>query len=105
MTLVVVITVYPFLNVLAKSFNDPVDTLRSGITIWPRIPTYKNYTVLFTEGSNLGQALKISVLRTAIGSLLGVLCCTLFAYPLSRSDFIFRKAFMTMLVITLYVSG
>jgi len=93
------------LNVLAKSLNDPLDTVKGGITIYPRVPTVKNYLDLFAEGSNLPQAFKISIARTLIGSLLGVLCCAMFAYPLSRHDFIFRKQFLTMLVITMYVSG
>jgi putative aldouronate transport system permease protein len=105
MILIVVVTVYPFLNVLAKSLNDPLDTVKGGITIYPRVPTVKNYLDLFAEGSNLPQAFKISISRTLIGSLLGVLCCAMFAYPLSRHDFIFRKQFLTMLVITMYVSG
>lgn len=105
MILIVVVTLYPFLNVLAKSLNDPLDTVKGGITIYPRVPTVKNYLDLFAEGSNLPQAFKISIARTLIGSLLGVLCCAMFAYPLSRHDFIFRKQFLTMLVITMYVSG
>lgn len=105
MLIIVVITLYPFLNVLAKSLNDPIDTVKGGITIFPRVPTFKNYVDLFAEGSNLPQAFKISISRTVIGSLLGVLCCAMFAYPLSRHDFIFRKQFLTMLVITMYVSG
>jgi ABC-type glycerol-3-phosphate transport system permease component len=36
MIVVTVLTIYPFLNVLAISFNDSVDTIRGGITIWPR---------------------------------------------------------------------
>jgi putative aldouronate transport system permease protein len=105
MILIVVVTLYPFLNVLAKSLNDPLDTVKGGITIFPRYPTLKNYLDLFAEGSNLPQAFKISISRTLIGSLLGVLCCAMFAYPLSRHDFIFRKQFLTMLIITMYVSG
>lgn len=105
MIFIVVITLYPFLNVLAKSLNDPIDTVKGGITIFPRVPTLKNYFDLFAEGSNLAQAFKISISRTLLGSVLGVLCCAMFAYPLSRSDFIFKKFFLRMLVITMYVSG
>lgn len=36
LVLVVVVTLYPFLNVLAKSFNDPLDTVKGGISIYPR---------------------------------------------------------------------
>lgn len=105
MILIVIVTLYPFLNVLAKSLNDPIDTVRGGITIFPRKPTLNNYKDLFATGSNLVIAFRNSVLRTVIGALLGTICCAMFAYPLSRHDFICRKPFLKMTVVTMYVSG
>ena len=40
---VIVITIYPFLNVLAISFNDPIDTMRNVNFIIPRKFTVHNY--------------------------------------------------------------
>jgi putative aldouronate transport system permease protein len=105
MIYVIVITIYPFLNILAKSFNDPFDTVKGGIHIFPRAFSLQNYLGLFEEGSNLPAAFRMSVQRTVVGTFTGVLACTMFAYPLSRSDFIFRKFFTTLLVITMYISG
>lgn len=34
-TVVTVATLYPFLNVLAISFNDSTDSIKGGITIYP----------------------------------------------------------------------
>ncbi|MCL2277381.1 MAG: carbohydrate ABC transporter permease [Treponema sp.] len=105
MIFVIVITLYPFLNVTAKSFNDPLDTVKGGIHILPRQPTLQNYIGLFEAGSNLPIAFRNSVLRTLIGSVSGVLCCAMFAFALSRKDFVFRRSFTIFLVITMYVSG
>ena len=105
MVYIIVVTVYPFLNILAKSFNDPIDTVRGGIHIWPRVFTTQNYVSLFEGGSNLQAAFRMSVLRTVIGTITGVLCCAIFAFPLSRPDFIFRKPFTAILVITMFISG
>jgi putative aldouronate transport system permease protein len=105
MMLIVAITLYPFLNVVAKSFNDPIDTVKGGIHILPRVPTLKNYGDLFSAGSNLPLAFRTSVLRTLTGTVLGVVCCAMFAFALSRRDFIFRGIFTTLLVITMYVGG
>jgi putative aldouronate transport system permease protein len=102
---IIAITLYPFLNVIAKSFNDPVDTIKGGITIFPRKFTLNNYADLFLTGSNLPSAFRVSVLRTVIGTILGVFCNATFAFVLTRRDFIFRKFFTTMLVITMYISG
>jgi putative aldouronate transport system permease protein len=105
MILVIVVTLYPFLNILAKSFNDPIDTVKGGIHIFPRVFTVKNYTGLFEAGSNLPAAFRMSVLRTVVGTVTAVLCCAMFAFTLSRADFIFRRLFTTLLVITMYVGG
>jgi len=105
MIYVVVITLYPFLNVVAISFNDPIDTVLGGIHVLPRKFTIKNYTDLFGTGNNLAQASLTSVLRTVIGTVTGVLSCAMFAFALSRKDFIFRGIFTALLVITMYVSG
>jgi putative aldouronate transport system permease protein len=105
MFLVIVITLYPFLNVVAKSFNNPIDTVKGGIHILPRVPTIDNYRDLFSAGSNLPSAFRMSVLRTVAGTLSGVLCCAMFAFALSRKDFVFRRLFTTLLVVTMYVSG
>jgi putative aldouronate transport system permease protein len=105
MIFIIVITLYPFLNVTAKSFNDPIDTVKGGINIIPRVPTLQNYIGLFEGGSNLPTAFRNSVLRTVLGAASGVLSCAMFAFVLSRSDFMFRKSFTIILVITMYVSG
>jgi len=105
MCLVIVVTLYPFLNISAKSFNDPIDTIKGGITLYPRVPTLSNYTGLFEAGSNLPAAFRMSVLRTVIGTFCGVLCSAMFAFSLSRTDFIFRRIFTIFLVITMYVGG
>jgi len=105
MLYIIVITLYPFLNILAKSFNDPVDTVKGGIHIVPRVFTVQNYISLFEGGSNLPAAFQMSVLRTVVGTVTGVLCCAMFAFPLSRGDFMFRRIFTIVLVITMYIGG
>ena len=105
MIIIVIITLYPFLNVTAKSFNDPIDTVKGGIHVLPRAPTMQNYIGLFEAGSNLPIAFRNSVLRTVIGAVSGVLCCAMFAFVISRKDFVFKRSFTIFLVITMYVSG
>lgn len=101
---VIVLTVYPFLNVLAVSFNDPTDTMRNVNFIIPRKWTLYNYQYIFKE-ENLIEPLFMSVARTLIGTVTSLLCTAMLAYALSRKDFYFRKVFTTFFVITMYVSG
>ncbi|MCL6601823.1 MAG: carbohydrate ABC transporter permease [Paenibacillus sp.] len=103
-TLVTVATLYPFLNVLAISFNDSTDSVKGGITIFPRVFTFKNYETIFAY-SGLMTGLKISIARTIIGTLLGLLSASMLAFTLSRVDFQARKFVSTFLALTMYVSG
>ncbi len=102
--LLIVITVYPFLNVLAISLNDSIDTMRNVNFIIPRKFTLSNYTYIFKE-NNLGSAFAMSVLRTVLGTAIGVICTAMLSYVLSRKDFYFNKLFTILFVITMYVSG
>ena len=49
MLLLMVVTLYPFLNTLAVSFNDATDSIRGGIYLWPRKWTLENYKFVFEE--------------------------------------------------------
>ncbi|ADL43099.1 binding-protein-dependent transport systems inner membrane component [Caldicellulosiruptor obsidiansis OB47] len=104
MIILAVITLYPFLHVLAVSLNDPYDTVKGGITIFPRKFTLVNYT----ETLNYPQipwAVMITVLRTVIGTAIGVLSTAMVAYVINRKDFIARRPVAIMFIITMYVGG
>ena len=88
--LLIIITLYPFLNVLAISFNDPIDTMRNINMVIPRQFTTSNYVYIFKE-NNLIAPLLLSVLRTVLGAGLGVICTAMLAYVLSRKDFILTR--------------
>lgn len=104
MTLVMLVTLYPFLNVLAISLNDSVDTVRGGIYIWPREFTFENYIQIFQYKGLLTGA-KITLLRTAVGTLLGLISGTMLGYVLSRVDFQGRRFMSVFLALTMYFSG
>ncbi|MGO4107061.1 carbohydrate ABC transporter permease [Paenibacillus sp. YAF4_2] len=101
---VMIITLYPFLNVLALSFNDSVDSVRGGITIFPRDWTWENYKVIFSF-SGLITGFKISVFRTVAGTVVGLISASMLAFTLSRPDFQGRKFVSVFLALTMYVSG
>lgn len=103
-TVVTIVTLYPFLNVLAISFNDSTDSIKGGITIYPRVFTFKNYETIFAY-SGLMTGPKISILRTVIGTILGLVSASMLAFTLSRVDFQARKFVSTFLALTMYVSG
>ena len=101
---VVLITVYPFWNTLALSFNDGLDSLKGGIKLIPRKFTLRNYTNLF-ETDYIFKAGLISVSRTILQTVLNVFCTSLLAYSLSRKEFVLKKSLTANIVISMYVNA
>jgi len=102
--LILVLTLYPFLNVLAISLNDATDTLKNINFIIPRKFTLANYKYVFKE-TDIFKPFILSVSKTVVGTVAGVICTAMLAYVLSRRDFVFNKLFTLMFVVTMYVGG
>ena len=105
LVLLCVVTLYPFINTIAYSFNNAIDSINGGIYLWPREFTLRNYEKIFVGNRAISQALIISVSRTLLGSVLSVFATLCVSYVLSRKDFVFRKVLTPFLVFTMYFSG
>lgn len=104
MLVLVVFTLYPFLNTLAVSLNDANDSIRGGIYLFPRDFTWYNYEYIFKQ-SAIVSAIGISVLRTIIGTIITVFCSAMLAYTISRQEYVLRKFVTIVFVLTLYFHG
>ena len=102
--MVCVVTLYPFLNILAISLNDSQDSVRGNIYLWPRVFTLANYQEIF-KNPNLSAAFGMSVLRTVVGTLFSLVSTAIVAYVISRKDFVLSKLMYWMFLITMYVGG
>ncbi len=101
---VMVITLYPFLHILAISLNDPVDTTVGGITIFPRVLTFSSYQTVFNY-PNLYQSMLVSVARTVIGTALTLLVTGLASYALSTPDLWGFKFLNKIFIISMFISA
>ncbi len=95
---------YPFWNAAVISFNNGTDTMRGGVTFWPRQFSLENYSVVFQD-SRLINGFVISVLRTVIGTFTSIAATAIFAYGMSKSELMGRKFYMIFCIITMYFSG
>ncbi len=71
LTILAFVTFYPFWNALVISFNSGMDTMKGGITFWPREFSLDNYKVVFQD-SRILNGFYISVLRTVIGTAMAL---------------------------------
>ncbi|MEC0137415.1 carbohydrate ABC transporter permease [Paenibacillus macerans] len=104
MVLLMAVTLYPFINVLAVSLNSAQDSLKGGIYLLPRIWTLDNYKYIFREAT-IFHATLVSILRTIIGTVATVFCSAMVAYSISRQDFVLRKFITVAFILTMYFNG
>ena len=103
--MVCVITLYPFLNTVAISFNDSTDAVYGGIYLWPRVFSLRSYETILLQSSTIPHSALISALRAVIGTALSIPLSMMLAYVMSRRDFVLRSAVTKLVLFTMYVSG
>lgn len=99
-----VIIAFPLINIVALSFNDPMDALKGGIFLWPRKFTFESYRTVL-ENHAIYLAFAVSIGKTIVGVLLHTFITAITAYALTREDLIGRKFFEVMGILTMFVSG
>lgn len=104
MLTVIIVMLYPFWNTVAVSFNNAEDTLRGGITFFPRVFSTFNYHTVFKNELLLTGFIN-SVLRTVLATITGVFVSALVGYVLSRPELPFRKFITRYFLVTMYVSA
>ncbi len=104
MVLLGIIMIFPYLNVLAKAFNDAADSARGGITFYPRVFSLQNFKTLFAD-SSIYTAIGISVSRVIISVVLSLLVQFGAAYALSKKAFPGKKFFVTLFMIPMFITA
>ena len=104
MICVAVVTLYPFLNSLAISFNNSDDTTRGGITVFPRVFTLKNYDLIL-KNPRIYKAYFVTVCRTIVGVLTGLYMTGALAFGLAHPRLKNRKFYIMFCLIPMYFGG
>ncbi|QGQ98384.1 carbohydrate ABC transporter permease [Paenibacillus psychroresistens] len=104
MALLGLITVFPYLNVMAMAFNESRDTALGGITVFPREPTLYNFKVILSN-SAISQAAIISVLRVVAGTILSLIVQVSAAYAFTKRSLWGRNALLLFLILPMFFNG
>ena len=99
-----IITLYPFLYMLAVSLNDSMDTLKGGIWIFPREWTLQNFAEAFRD-SRIVNAFLISVSRTVLGTAVAVVLTAMLAYGVLDKNLKGRRFALKFIFISTLFSG
>jgi len=95
---------FPYLNVLAVSFNNSMLAVPTGLMLWPKAPTLSNYRALLADDS-IWRAVLITVGRMAIGVGLSLVVTFSAAYGLTRKNLPFRRALVMFVFIPSQIYG
>jgi putative aldouronate transport system permease protein len=97
--------VVPFLFVIAISFTDEYTLAVGGYSLIPKVASLHAYEYVLRTGDQLARSYGVSLLITAIGTVLGLAMTALYAYALSRREFRYRGAFTFLAIFTMLFNG
>lgn len=95
---------FPFYYLMICTISDNALVEYGKITFWPRGIHFDNYIDVF-QVQNLISSVKISVLRTVIGTAIGVCVTSYMAYFFTKAEMWGRKFWYRFCVITMYFSS
>ena len=103
-TILLLIVLYPLINVLSCSFCDPLEVGAGHVILLPKGLNILGYKRVFQDPSIMtGYA--NSLFYTVVGTVINLLVTVPAGYALSRSDLPGRSAIMGYFMFTMYFSG
>lgn len=104
MVVLIIIFVYPVLNVIAISFSDYRSVISGRVTVFPRGFTTSSYTYVFQDRFLLRSYMN-TVAYAVAHTFLVLLFTSMIAYPLSKRSYVGSKFTTIFLVITMFFNG
>lgn len=108
LTVIALAMVIPFIYVIAASFATETEILSRPIFLIPRQVTLDAYKRIFDMndmGLTVVRALAISLLVTALGTLVNLVLTATMAYGLARKTLIGKSIILNMVLFTMVFSG
>ncbi|WP_245856239.1 carbohydrate ABC transporter permease [Paenibacillus rigui] len=99
-----VLTLFPFLNVLAVSMSGSRAISSGEVLLWPKDITFSSFSNLIEDGQLL-NAMKNTLLITVVGTALNIVSTIIAAYPLSRRRLKGRTFFLMLITFTMLFGG
>jgi len=105
LTLIGIACLVPMLLVISVSLSDEKIVARQGYSLWPQGFTTFAYEYVLREPGQMVQAYGVTILITVLGTIFGLLFCSLLGYAISRQDYKFRGPLSFYVFFTLLFSG
>ncbi|MCM3132594.1 carbohydrate ABC transporter permease [Paenibacillus polysaccharolyticus] len=103
LSLLVIITIYPFYYIFIYSISDPIE-VQKGVYFWPAGFSLEAYKATIQLPGIMDAAL-VSISRTVLGTLITVFSCSFFAYLITKEEMPYRKIIYRFVLITMYFNA
>ena len=105
-SILLIMSAFPLLYVVCVSLTTEAEWLQRGnLMLLPWNPSLEAYKRIFTTNSLIVGSFGISVLRTAAGTVIGLIFTIIPGYAISRKDMPGSRALMFIILITVLFSG
>ena len=102
--IVIIVCIFPFLNVIAVSFSGAGAVLTNSVSIFPKDFTHGTYQMVF-ENPYIWSSYRNTILYTFTFVVVSLVCTTLAAYPLSKRRLVWRRQILFFVTFTTIFHG
>ncbi len=95
----------PVLLVFIAAFTDEKYITQNGFSFFPKVWSMMGFNSVMRYGAQLGRSYYITILVTVVGTFLGLLFMSMYAYSISRKDFRLSKFLSVYLLIPMLFNG
>lgn len=99
------ICIIPIIAIISISLSDEMDIVKNGYSLIPKKISFEAYAYMFKGSAQILRSYVVSITLTVAGTLSALVIDTFIAYPLSRSDFKWRRPLMFYVFFTMIFNG
>ena len=105
MGLYALVCLLPVLLVFIASISDDASLTQKGFSFFPTAFSTKGWDYVFNFGSQLLRSYEVTIFITVVGTALSLIVMSMYAYVLSKKEFMLRRFFTVLLIITMLFDG
>lgn len=103
-SLLCIVTIYPFIHIASVSLSSPAEAARFGFHLYPKDIDLTGWKMV-VEQKKIWIGFGNSTFRTVVGTFLTLVAMSLCAYPLSRKYLPHRNAYTMIILFTMFFGG
>ncbi|MFD0868846.1 Inner membrane ABC transporter permease protein ycjP [Chlamydia abortus] len=101
---IVLVTLYPFVHMIAVSLSSNIHVMKGEVSWYPKGLNFDMYQIVLNDPRILKSYLN-TLIYTSLGTAVSLIVTSLGAYALAKKDMPFHKGFTLLIVFTMFFSG